>query len=97
MLENASGKLQVSFRLAFGGREFGICVALYLVGEASDSDQSNCRAYGEPGPDWAPDIPEPPRIFYIYGNNCGAWFLVRVAGDAAATEADLRVRRTGRP
>ena len=60
MLENASGKVQVSCRLAFGGREFGMCVALYLVGKASDSDQSNCRAYAEPGTDWAPDIPEPP-------------------------------------
>ena len=89
MLENASGKLPVSFQLAFGGGKFGVCAALYLAGQASDSDQSNCRAYGEPGPDWAPDIPEPPRIFFIYGNNCGARFLVRMAGYAAATEARL--------
>ncbi len=44
----------------FGGGEFGVCAALYLVGQASDSDQSNCRAYAELGPDWAPDFPEPP-------------------------------------
>ena len=96
MLENASGKLPVSFQLDFGGREFGMCAALYLLGEASDSDQSNCSAYGDPGPVRAPDIPEPPRIFYIYGNNCGARFLVRMAGDAAAAQADLRMRCAGK-
>ena len=60
MLENASGKLQVSFRLDLGGRKFGICPALYLDRQVSDSDKSKYRAYAEFGPDRAPDIQEPP-------------------------------------